>query len=100
MARCKSCGKPIDWIATPAGQRMPVEERPWYVIRPGETAGPRMTVVTDDGRVMTGTVVAECATALRASMAIQGNPGSVAGRVSHFAKCPEAAKWRGKGRSA
>ncbi|MDI6872514.1 MAG: hypothetical protein QME79_14410, partial [Bacillota bacterium] len=59
VATCRGCGRPIDWIETPAGRRMPVD--------PG-----RVTVVTDDGRVVTG-------------------------RTPHWATCSEAENFRRSG---
>lgn len=41
MSRCRSCGKPIEWIKTETGKNMPVNQK-------------RITVVLDDGSVRTG----------------------------------------------
>lgn len=51
-SNCRLCGAPLVWISTPAGKRMPCDAA-------------RVTVVLDDGQVVTG-------------------------RVSHFATCPRA----------
>lgn len=58
MAICKSCGTEIEFVRTKNEKRMPV-------------SGKYMTVVTDNGEV-------------------------VSGRESHFATCPGAAEHRKK----
>lgn len=83
MAKCKGCGAEIEWVKTTNGTSMPVN--PEYIEI--DIAGPKtMRIVTDDGRVEAGGPV---------------NPDDlfppdmvVRGRLSHFATCPQANKFK------
>lgn len=28
MPKCRSCGKPVDWVTTESGKKMPLDEKP------------------------------------------------------------------------
>ena len=56
MAKCKGCGRPIVWVNTKNGRAMMCDDV-------------KLTVVTDDGEVVTG-------------------------RVPHWATCPAADKFK------
>lgn len=79
LGRCRSCGRDVLWLVTTAGKRMPCDlGQVWLVEDPqGGQIG-----VSAEGATITGYGV--------------GGPGRdvVEVRTSHFATCPEAAKWR------
>lgn len=50
MARCKFCGREIDWIASQEGKQVPVDPDPVFVIEDG---GPD-TFLDDMGAAITG----------------------------------------------
>lgn len=81
-ARCLSCGAPIMWIRTPKGSYIPVNEGlvP-YVKAPGG----KDSVVTQKGEVIRCHIQEEA----------DDNTTGYA-RVSHFATCPYADKYRRK----
>ena len=77
MSRCKTCREWIEWVQTEGGKSMPVD--PCYLSVRALGSGVRATIVTDDGRVVTGAVAPD---------------GDERGRQSHFASCPQAARHR------
>lgn len=80
---CKGCGAPIEWVKTQNGVAMPVN--PEYVEI--DINGPKtITVVTDEGKVEMGGPV-ETDTLFSTGMVVRG-------RVSHFATCPNAGRFR------
>lgn len=70
MTKCKSCGKPIQWIKMASGKMMP-RDAGLYMLKSGETG----LFVTDDGHVERVT---------QTGRDVQG------GHLSHFATCPQA----------
>lgn len=60
--KCRGCGAPMEWVKSTTGRNIPVDPK-------------RVTVVLDDGQVVTG-------------------------RVSHFATCPKAGEFRRAGADA
>lgn len=51
MARCKFCGKPIDWIYCQEREKnIPVEEEPVFV----DLSGGRVEFITDEGVILLG----------------------------------------------
>lgn len=85
MSTCRGCGRSIHWITTARGKKIPLDPEYRSVTR-AATSTERVTVVTDDGRVVTGNVVSESDAKLL--------NGVVRGRVSHFATCPKAREFR------
>jgi hypothetical protein len=81
--KCKGCGAPIIWIRTKDGKHMPCNPEDIEI----DIAGAKTTaIITEDGRLEFGSPV---------------NPNdlfpptmTVKGRVSHFATCPAAGKFR------
>lgn len=77
-ATCRSCGAPILWTATPAGNSIPLDAEPRADgnVRLGWVGGVEVAIVLNDP-------------AERAA-------GQIAGPmfVSHFATCPDADSWR------
>lgn len=73
--KCRSCGRPIIWTITSKGKRMPVDAEP----------SPDGNVALDEGPDG----------AVRASVTGPA-PGLIPEPryTSHFATCPEAARWR------
>lgn len=72
---CRSCGKPILWLDTPAGAIMPLD---------AETDGSGNVVIVDGKAVvLKGTLFDE-------------KPVEGARFKSHFATCPQSDKWRKK----
>lgn len=72
---CRGCGAPILWIKTAGGKAMPCDAEPVHF-----TPGGRDKLVTEDGRVVSGTI---------------DHHGPEKGYVSHFATCPQARQFRG-----
>ena len=68
--KCRSCGAPIIWTVTSKGKRMPVDAKP--------VEGGNVRLDQD----LLGNTVASIV------------PDGTGDRVSHFATCPEAARWR------
>jgi hypothetical protein len=85
-ARCKSCNAPIEWRKTQAGKRIPVNENPIITIRTDKPE-PDTCIVTPTGRVAWGARITTNEPVPEGQM--------VTGKVSHFATCPDAAKFRG-----
>lgn len=72
---CRSCTAPIIWTTTERGKDMPVDALP--------AAGGTVRLWRDPvGKVRSAVVAAHLAYGRRDL------------RVSHFARCPEAGKWR------
>lgn len=84
MAKCRGCGAPIEFIKTPTGKMLPVDQQTINFI-PGSGKGERK-FVTDQGRVVSGIPVGD---------AHEG--GYEIGYVPHWATCPEADKFRKRG---
>jgi hypothetical protein len=76
---CKACGKPIVFITTVAGKKMPCDA----MVRAYEpdADGPD-TIITKDGQTVRGRVLAPAA------------DGGKLGRIPHWASCPGAAGLR------
>jgi hypothetical protein len=72
---CRSCAAPIIWTVTAAGKPMPVDAEP--------AAGGNLALEVDDKGTVRSRVVAPHLTFGRKDL-----------RLSHFARCPDAAKWR------
>lgn len=85
MSTCRSCGAKIKWIKTTAGKNMPCD--PELVTADDCDAG--IVLVTEEGDVVKIT-----------SQTVLSGEGchSVEGYVSHFATCPNADKFRRKGK--
>ena len=82
---CKGCGATLRWIKTAAGKAMPCDPgRVVEFLSDLPVPGPRLTLVTPEGQVVTGP---------RAT-AITPGARSVEGYVSHFATCPHANQFR------
>lgn len=78
---CKACGKPIVFITTVAGKKMPCDA----MVRAYEpdADGP-YTFITGDGQTVRGRIVAA------------PKDDSKLGRITHWASCPGAAGMRRK----
>lgn len=83
MKRCRSCGKPIVWIKMQTGNWMPCDEG--MVPYKQDPEGP-------------ATVIAQHGEAIRCRLEFDGIPTGLA-RTSHFATCPDADKFRNRGRN-
>ena len=70
---CRRCGRPIRWIDTPAGKKMPVDAASRNV---RELPGAREVFVLASGKVIHGEQ--------------NDSPESVRGWTSHFATCKGA----------
>jgi hypothetical protein len=80
---CRGCGAEIEWVKTQNGASMPVN--PEYVEI--DIAGAKTTtIVTDDGKVESGSLVNRD-TLFPPTMEVKG-------RISHFATCPQAGRFR------
>lgn len=77
-ATCKSCGAPIIWIKSPAGQWLPLDEG---LIPYKQNDAGHDSLVNDWGVV------------IRCDLQFEGEPTGLA-RRSHFATCPYADKHR------
>lgn len=94
--RCRSCAAEIVWVKTTSGASMPCDP-PIVEVIPGRTEKPTATVVTDDGRTVTGLR----ADAPHAWSLMDILPTATErGRVAHWATCPSAKRHRGKRRGA
>ena len=81
--KCKACGAPIIWVKTKDGKHVPCNPEEIEI----DPAGAKtMCVVTDDGGLEWGSPVN------RDSLFLPDR--TVTGRVSHFATCPAANKFR------
>lgn len=79
MSVCRSCGKPIAWVKLESGKNHPVDDDGYYELadsKPGEV------FVTDSGKTF--------------KIKEGESYGSIKGRYSHFATCPQANQWRGR----
>lgn len=91
MKTCSGCGKPIEWVTTPTGKRMPLDPEaircvPYKKGDPLPSAPVRVLMLVDDeGR------------AFKARTTVEGEPCKAVGRVSHFATCLKAETFRGTG---
>lgn len=81
---CKSCGAAIVWIETQNGRKMPcnAEAVDYQENRKGASV-----IVTEDGKVVRGTIIEKGASPL--VPVIDGK-----GYISHFATCPYAGQHR------
>lgn len=84
MSTCKGCGAPIDWITTTEGKYMPVDPEPVLIIE-GDGLD---RFVTDEGAVLLG----------RRARPEEEKPGLEVAFVPHWKTCPEAARFRRRGR--
>lgn len=89
MTVCKSCGRPILWIRTKSGKVMPVD--PDQKILLYDPKG-KDTIITAQGEAVRGTITNDYATLREAREVHSYN--AVAGYISHFATCPNAAQHR------
>jgi len=88
---CKSCRAMIDFVESVKkddggrGRLIPVDAVARVFVDPRSSAGPRATVVTDEGHVVTGAVLDP-----------KGPMPDLmsSGRPSHFATCPNAKQHR------
>lgn len=78
MARCRSCGAEINFIAMNSGKLHPVDTVKHTMIK-GEG---KETLITDDGEIIRGT------------FASYEEGANASGYISHFATCPYADKFR------
>ena len=76
---CKACGKPIVFITTVAGKKMPCDAM-MRAYEP-DADGPD-TIITKDGQTVRGRVLAHA------------SGGGNLGRIPHWANCPGAAGLR------
>lgn len=74
MSFCRTCMRPVQWVLTTAGKRMPLDPEVWHLV-PGAGAA---VGVTADGQVLRGFKVS------------QHDPDATEVRTSHFASCPQA----------
>lgn len=81
MNVCRSCGQPIVWVKLKSGKANPCDPQKHSICT---RWGKEMTIVTEDGRVVSGTPVAL-------------ENADATGYISHFATCPNASKWRKRG---
>ena len=83
VTRCKSCGAEIVFIGTGNGNSIPcnAEVLPYW-----QTKGGKHKIVTPNGEVL--------------SAELEGIPGMETGLgyITHFATCPDAEKFRKKGK--
>jgi len=80
---CRGCGAPIVWIETNSGKHMPCNPEEIEI----DIAGAKTTaIITDDGRLEWGSPVNRNDLFPPAK--------TVKGRVSHFATCSTAKKFR------
>lgn len=79
VVKCRSCGDPIAFVKV-GSRAMPVNLEVKYVSLNGH--GKRLMLVSLSGKIIQGF---ECK---------PKESGAQAGRVSHFATCPHAGKWR------
>lgn len=86
MNSCRSCRKPIEWVTTTKGKRVPVnpDYRTVLRVKPYDfSSRKKVTVVSDQGEMVVGWEPRP------------GDPeaGLLRGRLSHFATCPQAGSW-------
>ncbi len=76
MSLCRSCGQKIDWIKTERGKNMPVDPDylHWNDAEDGDV------IIDASGHVLT--------------VNSKLSRPNVKGRMSHFATCPQADRWR------
>lgn len=81
--KCKACGAPIVWLRTAGGKAMPCDAAERYYI---EKASGSKKIVTPNGQVI--------------SCEYTNNPAEATGYgfTPHWGSCPEAAKFKGRGR--
>lgn len=79
MAKCKSCGASIVWIATQAGKNMPcnAEQVTYWKDAKGKT-----TIITPNGETV------------RASLSGDLERATGIGYIPHWATCPQASNFR------
>lgn len=85
MSTCKGCGAPIDWITTTEGKYMPVDPEPVFIIE-GDGLD---RFVTDEGAVLLG----------RRARLEEERPGLEVAFIPHWKTCPNAGRFRKRGRS-
>lgn len=82
---CRACGSPLIFVPTPNGKSVPCDAAVvWAYPHPSPDSSVALSVVTDAGEVVRG-VRCEPRTI-----------GAVAGRVPHWATCPDAERFRAK----
>ena len=79
MATCKGCGREIIWVKAKKGKSIPCDPN---LIAYTEDPNGKLTVVTHDGRV------------IKAHEYDGVTPCDDFGRISHFATCPMADRFR------
>lgn len=94
MGRCRACKAEIAWVPTQRGKWMPVDAKPYFVVRelPRGWKGQRAAVVTDDGAVVWGIIIGQD-DSLREAAEIARLVGGTVGRRPHWASCPDAARF-------
>ncbi|WP_018130693.1 hypothetical protein [Effusibacillus pohliae] len=85
MSKCRACGTKIRWIQTKNGRYMPVNLE--NVSVEVGTLEPDTCIVTEGGSVLWG----------RHYRGGEINGYIVTGRISHFATCPAAGRFRRSG---
>lgn len=86
---CRACAAPLVFVPTPNGKAIPCDAAVvWAYPHPNPDASVSLSVVTDAGEVVKG-VRCEPRTI-----------GAVAGRVPHWATCPDAERFRAKPKPA
>ena len=75
---CRGCGAPIIWVTTAAGKTMPCDPQ---LLRYRENPNGKDMVVVDGKGVV------------RCDLDFEGLPTGMA-RISHFATCPQAGRFR------
>ena len=85
-AKCKSCGKPIGWMKMSSERMMPLdpEVKHFTLWTDGDPKEEKKIFITDHGTVFAGIEVDA------------DEPDTLAGRISHFATCPNADQHRKK----
>ena len=89
MPRCKGCDEEIAFVRLASGKWMPVEglDAEVYRLHLNDAGDPQLVIVTVDGAVIRG----------RKGAQHESGVLKVEGYESHFARCPKAGAFRGKG---
>lgn len=102
--KCRSCGKPIEWATTPKGHRVPLDPEPVasdahgaLILVPSHLPMYMSEPWAYGLSVLVERMVEQLgveADAARTRIAV-----TYEARLSHFATCPEAGKWRRNAKS-
>lgn len=80
---CRGCGAVVRWITTVAGRAMicdPDKLQEWLDTDAPSTATPRLTLITAEGKMVTG----------QHGSVLTPGARSIEGYVPHWATCPKA----------